>query len=1138
MASYQTRLGTFRSPVVNGSQVVTGVGFRPKALLIWSANTAQTPPEFNDFNYWSAGLTDGTSHMALTSVSFDAQATSDMSQGITTSAIVTSEDTAGTQQHRATLTTFSADGFTLDWTNIFGSEARHYVYLAIGGANVSAKVGSFNSNTATGAQAVTGLGFQPTGVIFMPVQNAVTSEDRLTYPAVGYADGMNQGASYVFSQDGAAVAVTKRYQRTDKCVALGGVTDGSVLAEASLTTLDATGFTLNWSTAPASALRVFYLAFAGIPFQVGSLTQPATSQTQTVTGLGFQPGSVLFQSVNAAASASVQNGNDFSLGGGARALTPRAVWMADTHGADPMTSARYYSESVSYAAGSVNATGPSSTLLATATLQSVNDDGFLLAHVADGTQRELIWAAFGEELSATAFDYDVQIGDETGLNPILDTFRIQETVDAPDTMIADFESTGSPYQRFTVGQSVFVTENGVRIFGGYVTGIRERGFTPNCGDLVVEVQATSYEINAKRRVITTSFSGGSPSSSLIDVLTDLVYDYYYDLGVTLHPDQVTGPDLPYLSFERQRGDAVNQQIAESIGYLQAIDFENRLRMWAPGDISAPDDYDEDVNPELLTGDVEVERQLQNGYANKVILVGEPIVIPDFVDPFTGDGVLDTFPLTYKVGGPYPYFVDGAVAFGVVNYPILATTESIGGELGPQLWAYDPIAQTIRRKAGPVANGVYFEFPYTALFIPDATAEDAGEIAQYGLWEHVEEVNAVTTDASAQELADALLAQKLASKDEIVTLKTRELGFHPGQTINVECPSRELTGNFLITQVDTSSEAGSHILLKSITAAKSQNNNHDWRRVYQQWAGKSSGASDGGTMSTTSQAGAGTGLHATRHEAGGIDPINVEELPASDGDDGDVLTRSGAGSVWAPSTGSGSPAVDADAIILTDAYTSRPAAAYEGRLFLPNNGVYVERDTGAAWAPWGPLFPMTVPVDANYAWINQGGASVVTSQGGIYLSAPASATVNIRLRKKTAPATPYVITACMLLNLTGVSNQSCGLGFRQSSDGKLVLFGIDLSATAISLAVYKFTSATAFSATYVSRGVWGCGTLFIRIADNGSNRICSTSTDGQNFKVIHTVGRTDFMTADEVGFWANDQSNIIDAGVTLLSWKET
>jgi hypothetical protein len=57
-------------------------------------------------------------------------------------------------------------------------------------------------------------------------------------------------------------------------------------------------------------------------------------------------------------------------------------------------------------------------------------------------------------------------------------------------------------------------------------------------------------------------------------------------------------------------------------------------------------------------------------------------------------------------------------------------------------------------------------------------------------------------------------------------------------MTIESFSRELSGEYLITQVDTGSESGGILLVRSITASKSQNNTHDWRRVYQQWAGAS------------------------------------------------------------------------------------------------------------------------------------------------------------------------------------------------------------------------------------------------------------------------------------------------------------
>ena len=55
---------------------------------------------------------------------------------------------------------------------------------------------------------------------------------------------------------------------------------------------------------------------------------------------------------------------------------------------------------------------------------------------------------------------------------------------------------------------------------------------------------------------------------------------------------------------------------------------------------------------------------------------------------------------------------------------------------------------------------------------------------------------------------------------------------------------------------------------------------------------------------------------------------------------------------------------------TAAYGSRPAAGNDGDLFLPNNGFYLERDTGAAWVPWGPIHPLTAPISGDFAILEQ------------------------------------------------------------------------------------------------------------------------------------------------------------------------
>jgi len=220
---------------------------------------------------------------------------------------------------------------------------------------------------------------------------------------------------------------------------------------------------------------------------------------------------------------------------------------------------------------------------------------------------------------------------------------------------------------------------------------------------------------------------------------------------------------------------------------------------------------------------------------------------------------------------------------------------------------------------------------------------------------------------------------------------------------------------------------------------------------------------------------------------------------------------------------------------TDTEANKPAAGNNGNLFLPSNGFYVWRDTGAAWSAWGPLFPFTAPVLGDFAWVNQDAATAVATNGGIYLQSDTDSSTEFRVLKKAAPATPYTITAAIIPNMTDVNYNSCGLCWRQSSDGKMVVAHCVISKH---IYVDKETDAENAGANYADIiPYFAGGIIWLRIADNGTNRIVSFSLNGVNFIQIHSVGRTDFMTADEVGFCVNSQNATYAAGMTLLSWKE-
>jgi hypothetical protein len=224
---------------------------------------------------------------------------------------------------------------------------------------------------------------------------------------------------------------------------------------------------------------------------------------------------------------------------------------------------------------------------------------------------------------------------------------------------------------------------------------------------------------------------------------------------------------------------------------------------------------------------------------------------------------------------------------------------------------------------------------------------------------------------------------------------------------------------------------------------------------------------------------------------------------------------------------------------TDTYANIPAASNDGDLFFPSDGKTMFRDTGAAWTPWGPLLPFTDPPAAGWGWVNQGSATVDTTKGGIYLEDTTGAGGQVRARTRSITP-PYVITAALLPAYTyGASINAVGLIFRQSSDGKLIVFHLQGGGT---LQITKFSSPTVGVANYLSVA-WNTAfmptpLLILRIEDDNTNRKCYWSWDGTNFTLIHSVGRTDFLTADEVGFHMLVNNASTTVGQWLLSWEQT
>lgn len=156
------------------------------------------------------------------------------------------------------------------------------------------RVGSFTKSTATGAQTIAHeLGTTPKAIILWT--NGKTNESlsaNFIY-AFGVSDGTTSESISAASQD--ALNTSKASTRiANKAITI--VQWGqTLLAEADMSSWDATNFTLNWTTNNATAYVIHFIAIGGssVSAKVVGWTMPTATGSKAITGVGFKPDVVI-----------------------------------------------------------------------------------------------------------------------------------------------------------------------------------------------------------------------------------------------------------------------------------------------------------------------------------------------------------------------------------------------------------------------------------------------------------------------------------------------------------------------------------------------------------------------------------------------------------------------------------------------------------------------------------------------------------------------------------------------------------------------------------------------------------------------------------------------------------------------------
>lgn len=301
------------------------------------------------------------------------------------------------------ISAYTADGFVVTQTNAFDSYAGTTVHFVAFSSAFTLDTAKEDTVTgSTGDDTIDAeIAIAPTALILAPTARTVAgaaSGFSWSVGCAGLASGViTQGGASVQAVDDANPSDLYHYQRTDKAVVLIKQDGSGLQKEATVTGLTEGAISINTTSAGTGTVDVFAIGGTSIAAQVVTVTQPTATGAQVISGLTVgNPVFVLLLSVGAAASTDLEQGGYSYAIGASDGTRQRVACAADTHGAAPSVNVGYSGDDCIFLAATPAASPASSTVLAKASLTSLDPDGFTLDWTtADSTPRELIALVIG-----------------------------------------------------------------------------------------------------------------------------------------------------------------------------------------------------------------------------------------------------------------------------------------------------------------------------------------------------------------------------------------------------------------------------------------------------------------------------------------------------------------------------------------------------------------------------------------------------------------------------------------------------------------------------------------------------------------------------------------------------------------------
>ena len=266
-------VNSFSGSVSTGKQSITGVGFQPKAVIIWGTATSTYAWSQSTDLQICYGFGTGSKNAAYLSIAADGAVTTTACQRrFNNNAICGLVQHDGSLLCEASLVSMDPDGFTLNWNKVY-PQAFAFHYLALGGDSITnAKVVDWTNITTTGNQSITSVGFEPSVVMHLGAAMGYMGTALNGLYMMGAMDGSgNQWSKWGYDLNGAGTSSNTRCQLTDSCiVAFAQDATSPPSYKAAYSTMLADGFEIEWSANSGTSFAFASLCIAGGNHSVGS----------------------------------------------------------------------------------------------------------------------------------------------------------------------------------------------------------------------------------------------------------------------------------------------------------------------------------------------------------------------------------------------------------------------------------------------------------------------------------------------------------------------------------------------------------------------------------------------------------------------------------------------------------------------------------------------------------------------------------------------------------------------------------------------------------------------------------------------------------------------------------------------------